>query len=304
MKKKIGLAGVAILLFTLLWHLFLKPYDARARWEVKAVPGTINQSLKAWDKDQQKEKGIEQGEDITELTQYLTIAEDSIHRYHWKLDQQTDSTTLLILEVTDENHSVSNRLKSLFSTTDLDRRTVANVKAFRSILKDHLGNTRVTLLGEDELGTTFYAYIPVASTQWEKAAMMMKHQPLLSQVLAENEVQLNGLPFIEVTKWNQENDSIYYNFCFPIVRSERLPIHPEIKYKRLFSKKVLKAEYNGNYITSDRAWYVLQNYAERNGLEYENTPIEFFYNNPNMGGDALNWKAEVFLPLKSEEENE
>ena len=55
MKKKIGLAGVAILLFALLWYLFLRPYDARARWEVKAVPGTINQSLKAWDKDQQKE---------------------------------------------------------------------------------------------------------------------------------------------------------------------------------------------------------------------------------------------------------
>jgi effector-binding domain-containing protein len=304
MKKKIGLAGVAVLLFALLWYLFLRPYDARARWEVNAVPGTINQSLKAWDKEQQKEKGIEQGDDLTELTQYLIIAEDSLHRYHWKLEQQTDSTTQVILEVTDENHSVSNRLKSLFSTTDLDRRTVANVKAFRTILKDHLENTRVRVLGQDELGTTFYAYIPVASTQWEKAAMMMKHQPLLSQVLAENEVQLNGLPFIEVTKWNQENDSIYYNFCFPIVRSERLPNHPEIKYKRLFSKKVLKAEYNGNYITSDRAWYALQNYAERNGLEYTNTPIEFFYNNPNMGGNALNWKAEVFLPLKSEEGND
>jgi hypothetical protein len=30
----------------------------------------------------------------------------------------------------------------------------------------------------------------------------------------------------------------------------------------------------------------------------EPKPIEFFFNNPNMGGDALRWKAEVFLPIK------
>lgn len=303
MKKKIALVALALVLGSLLWYLFLRPYDARARWEVKALPGTINQTLKAWDKSLPTDQGIAQGDDLTELIQLLPYG-DSLHQYRWELNQKTDSTTQIVLYVTDKNNSVSNRLASPFSTTALEQRTLQNVADFRTRLKDHLNNTRVTFLGEEELGTTFCAYIPVASTQWEKAAMMMKHQPLLSQVLAENEVQLNGLPFIEVTKWNQTNDSIYYNFCFPIIRSERLPNHPEIKYKRLFSKKVLKAEYNGNYITSDRAWYALQNYAERNGIAVENTPIEFFYNNPNMGGNALSWKAEVFLPLKTEESNE
>ncbi|PQJ16471.1 GyrI-like domain-containing protein [Aureicoccus marinus] len=303
MKKKIALVALALVLGSLLWYLFLRPYDARARWEVKALPGTINQTLKAWDKSLPTDQGIAQGDDLTELIQLLPYG-DSLHQYRWELNQKTDSTTQIVLYVTDKNNSVSNRLASPFSTTALEQRTLQNVTDFRTRLKDHLNNTRVTFLGEEELGTTFCAYIPVASTQWEKAAMMMKHQPLLSQVLAENEVQLNGLPFIEVTKWNQTNDSIYYNFCFPIIRSERLPNHPEIKYKRLFSKKVLKAEYNGNYITSDRAWYALQNYAERNGIAVENTPIEFFYNNPNMGGNALSWKAEVFLPLKTEESNE
>ncbi len=303
MKKKIALVALALVLGSLLWYLFLRPYDVRARWEVTALPGTINQTLKAWDKSLPADQGIVQGDDLSELTQLLAYG-DSLHQYRWELNQKTDSTTQIVLYVTDKNNSVSNRLSSPFSTTVLEQRTLQNVADFRTRLKDHLSNTRVTFLGEEELGTTFCAYIPVASTQWEKAAMMMKHQPLLSQVLAENEVELNGLPFIEVTKWNQANDSIYYNFCFPIIRSERLPNHPEIKYKRLFSKKVLKAEYNGNYITSDRAWYALQNYAERNGIEVENTPIEFFYNNPNMGGNALSWKAEVFLPLKSEESNE
>lgn len=39
-------------------------------------------------------------------------------------------------------------------------------------------------------------------------------------------------------------------------------------------------------------------YAKKNGLAIRKHPIEAFYSNPNMGGDELNWKAEVFMPLK------
>jgi effector-binding domain-containing protein len=103
---------------------------------------------------------------------------------------------------------------------------------------------------------------------------------------------------IVVNSWNREADSLDFNFCFPIVRSERLPEYPGISYKRIFSKKALKAVYNGNYITSDRAWYALLDYAHRNNIPVEETPVEVFYNNPNMGGNALTWKAEIFLPIK------
>jgi len=39
-------------------------------------------------------------------------------------------------------------------------------------------------------------------------------------------------------------------------------------------------------------------YAEKNNLEVTGHPLEFFYNNPNMGGNELNWKAEIFMPLQ------
>jgi len=62
--------------------------------------------------------------------------------------------------------------------------------------------------------------------------------------------------------------------------------------------KVIKATYNGNYITSDRAWYSLLQYAKNNNLEVSQHLLEIFYSNPNMGGDELDWKAEIFLPIK------
>jgi len=47
-----------------------------------------------------------------------------------------------------------------------------------------------------------------------------------------------------------------------------------------------------------RAWYALINYAKKNNIEIEKKPVEIFYNNPNFGGNELDWKAEIYLPIK------
>jgi len=99
-----------------------------------------------------------------------------------------------------------------------------------------------------------------------------------------------------------ENNSLSYNFCNPIIRSEKLPNHPDIEYKRIFGKNALKAVYHGNYITSDRAWHALLDYAKENNIPVEKKPIEVFHNNPNMGGNELKWTTEVFMPIKENNE--
>jgi hypothetical protein len=39
-------------------------------------------------------------------------------------------------------------------------------------------------------------------------------------------------------------------------------------------------------------------YADKNDLKISGLPVEVFHNNPNMGGDALKWKTEIYMPLK------
>ena len=130
----------------------------------------------------------------------------------------------------------------------------------------------------------------------------MENFTYLTNELYNSGAELNGPPMLEVTKWDMENDSLYYNFGQPIIRSDRLPMGTDIQYKRVFGKKALKAEYNGNYITSDRAWYALLDYARKNNIEVEPKPVEIFYNNPNTGGGELSWKAFVYMPIKEDNE--
>lgn len=299
--KKVLLATAVLLTAGLIWYLFFKPFDYTIRFEAKTSPGAINQTLKLWDLTLDTVQGIQQKNSIYHLTQILKF-EDSTHSYDWKIKPLTDSTSKVYVNIKDLDHSFMNKILVPFSETNFEKRSKKTVLNFMENLKDHIAKFKVTIEGEAEIPSKYVAYLPVKSTQFQKAGGMMKNISYIEQTLLKNEIQLDGPPMIEVTKWNINNDSLAYNFCYPIIRTERLPLDTDIKYKRIFKKKSLKAIYNGNYITSDRAWYQLLDYAKKNNIEVIGQPIEIFYNNPNIGGDELNWKAEIYLPIKSEDQ--
>ncbi|MEX0312773.1 MAG: GyrI-like domain-containing protein [Allomuricauda sp.] len=300
--KKVLLSISVVILIALVWYLFIKPSDYTIRFEAKTFPGAINQNLKLWDLDLDTIAPVfQERDDIYHLQQKLKFG-DSIHVYDWAIESITDSTSKVIVNIHDVDHSLSNKIKVPFSDTDFEKRSRKTVLDFMEHLNDHVNKFKVTIIGEEEIPSKYFAYIPIKATQFQKARGMMKNLSYVTETLLKNGVQLDGQPIVQITKWDMEKDSIEYNFGQPIIRSEKLPLNAEIEYKRIFSKKALKAEYNGNYITSDRAWYALLDYAKANGIEIESTPLEIFYSNPNFGGNEIQWKAEIYMPIKESNE--
>lgn len=296
MKKTVTLISL-ILIGALVWYLFIKPYDYLVTFKTKTTAGTINQSLKLWNRSLENENPLEQ-EDLYNLVQKISFHEDSTYTYKWTSHAINDSLTQVKVYVKDMNHSLQNKIAVPFSTTDFEKRTKNTVKDFMKQLNNHLKETRVTLVGESTTPNVYCAYVPVKGVQISKARGMMQYYSQVSGILSSSKVKFNGTPFIEITDWNMKNDSIVYNFCFPIVKTDSLPKNKLIQYKQTKSVKALKAIYNGNYITSDRAWYRLLEYAKQNDITVSKTPVEVFFNNPNFGGDALRWKAEIYMPIK------
>jgi len=296
MKKKNSLIFGLILLTMLIWYLFIKPYDYLVTFKANTFPGTINQTIKLWSKTIDPHSKITQNE-VQNISQELTI-NDTTYYYRWKLQPLTDSTSKVKVYVKDVDHSLSNKIKIPFSETDFEKTTKRTLLDFNEKLTEHLKNFKVKIIGKDTFTDTYCAYIPIKSTQLQKAKEMKQNYLLLSDFVISNKIELNGTPMAEITKWDISTDSIHYNFCFPIIKSDSLPLHNLIKYKQLSIKSSLKAIYNGNYITSDRAWYSLLDYAEKSNIEIIPKPIEVYNNNPNMGGDELRWKTEVYMPIK------
>ncbi len=299
MKRLLVLPGVGVLAL-LVWYLFFKADDYRVTFTVATNPGTVYQSLKTWDLSQENAQ-ITSQQGILNLTQVFHFS-DSTHIYTWDIKAINDSLTRVRVFASDPGHSLMNKINIPFSDTDFEKRTRKTLTDFDEKLREHIRNFRVKLMGPAMMKSTYCACVQVKTSQYGKANGMMQNFGLLSSVLVENEVQLNGRPFLEVTRWDMETDSIDFNFCYPIIKQAQLPQNPDLFYKDFESRPAVKAEYNGNYITSDRAWYLLLDYGRKEEINVTGLPVEVFQNNPNMGGNELNWKAEIYMPLIPEDE--
>ena len=78
MKKITTIIGLLLAVF-LLWYLIIKPYDYLVTFKVKTSAGTINQTLKLWNKSLENSTPIQQ-ENLRNLTQQITV-KDSTHHY-------------------------------------------------------------------------------------------------------------------------------------------------------------------------------------------------------------------------------
>ncbi len=294
MKKILGIV-LLMILGVLIWLVFLKPSDFVAVLEAKSVPGTINHTLKTWSRSMEN-SDIRQDTDQNHLRQELR-SNDSLYVFDWKLTKENDSLTRIEVGVSLESANPLMRIRNLFSDTDFKRRSRNTILDFNEKLKEHLASFRVRIDGQASLDPTYCAYVTIENGQLEKALGMMQNYSLLTDVLLENKIELNGMPFVEVTHWDQEKELLKYNFCYPIVKKDSLPSDGLVSFKQFEGGQYLKATYNGNYISSDRAWYALLDYAEQKGIEIEGKPVEIFFNNPNMGGDELKWRADIYMPL-------
>ena len=293
-KKIITLAGLLLFGF-LIWNLLLKPYDYLVSFKADTFPGAINQTIKTWNNSLEG-ASIEKSSDILHLDQTIPFA-DSTFLYQWEIEAITDSTSSIKVYVTDLDHSLKNRLTFPFFQTDFEKRVKSSVLEFNAKLKEHISKFSVKIDGESAIQETYYAYVSIESPQIEKAFGMMKNYSFLSDFLASNNAELNGRPFVLINDWDTENDFIKYDFCYPIIYSDSLVAHPIISYQQMKRQKALKATYHGNYIYSDRAWYALLDYAKKHKIQVDKKTQEVFHNNPNIGGDELQWTADIFMPI-------
>ncbi len=296
MKRVWRIFGL-IALLGIVWYLFLKPFDYLVTFKAKTTPGTLNQTIKLWTKTLEQSELLEKGT-LHNFSHQIQF-NDSIYSYNWSIEAISDSLSKVKVYVKDVDHSFMNKLTIPFSETDFEKRTKSTLKNLLESIHEHLDRFKVKIVEEGLTPASYCAYTEQKGLQIEKAMLMMKDYPLLDNLVAQGKMVSNGKPFIEITNWNIDNDSIAFKFCYPIIETDSLPKHPDIKYGQFNSVKGIKAIYNGNYITSDRAWYELLRHAERNDLKVTGKPVEVFYSNPNMGNDELNWKAEIFMPLQN-----
>ena len=301
MNTKIKGSIFIILIAFIAWYFFLKQSDYTITFEAKAATGTVFQGIQEWSVAQSKKNN----------DTYTTLEKKNFDfikqefrkgniqmEYSWTMKSINDSTTRLIVDIKDLNHSWYNKLTVPFISTPFKVEQVNKIKDFKVGLEDHLKAFKVRVDGEGESKELFVAYISLKSVLQEKAQTMIGNDSDIVGYLDRNKIKIIGFrPYLEITDWDQDKEIVSFNYCFPIPKNTKYVPDDKVKFKTIPAMKGIQATYFGNYRTSDRAWFAILDYAKRNNIDLKNNVLEHFLANPFNGGNELEWETKIIIPF-------
>jgi hypothetical protein len=294
--KKIAAVIVCVVCLVLAWYIFIRPFEFSVNFTAKTLPGDIIQSLRIWNKTLSNTK-IVKVDSTSHLIQEVRWKSRS-YRYTWKFEVVDDSTTKVSALISQPGRSMINKLLIPFTTQPIEEDAEEIVRTFYRVVQEHLKITDVRIVGVKDTPESFCVCRSLKTLQTEKAYGMMKDYDILTSFVSTFNLKADGPPAIKVKRWSHSSNTLEFDFCFPVIKPQVIPASSSVFFMEFKSEKALKAIFNGNYITSDRAWYELIHAANKEGYKIVGLPIEYFHHNPNLGLNEIEWKAEVFLPIE------
>jgi len=283
-----------------IWYFIIKDYNYRITFSTSQQPGIVYNHIIKWSNGERinnKVATIIKQSPFSKIEQELTVG-DSIFKINWTLEKKNDSTTLVTAKIKDMQHHFIQNLQVPFYNNAFVKSCLSIVKEFGESLIQNAKSYKISQITKDTIPSKYCAYISLESKLQDKANTMVKNIHLVINYIKDNNIELTGNPFLEITKWDIAEDIIKFNFCFPIEERNHYPATNVVKFKKTKEKLALKAIFNGNYKISDKAWYAIIDYAQTNKIDIEKLPVEVFLNDPHNGGNALDWEAKIYMPIK------
>lgn len=302
--KKLTVVVLSLVVIGLSWFLFIKEFDHQFRFKTKYGPGAVYHEILEIDKfsadDPNSNVQTLEKEPFNNVVQKVDLQNGNHLILDWNFDFVNDSVTQVTVNTLDKKNSLQNRLEILnpFARSEKIAILKTNLNAINTKINAHQNYYNITLKDTASNPAFNCACITSSTTTEKKAIAMMGTIDKLEEFIENYDIKLEGYPMLKVTSWNLKTNEITFDFCFPITTKKGLTAVEPIRLKRIESKPSLEAVFNGNYRLSHLTWLDLLEKANRENIKVENLPLEIFYSNPRMGGEAIEWKAVVFMPLK------
>lgn len=291
---------LAVLIIIGAWFFLIKENQQEATYKSSLPSGVLYDHLLQW------AIVLPQGVDsvrTVEKTPYREIrqviyAGAEPMDVSWEVESLTDSTSNVHGYFNKAGSDFKQRLKILFGQSDIPGQSRAITQHIANTLQTKNQGFAVGSIGDTLVPEKFVAYISVQSTVRNKARDMIYSIGDVMSYIKKNDIPLDGDPFLEVTSWDRSSDRISFDFNFPIKLVDSLPESPLVKFKTVPALKAMHVPFYGNYRISDISWYQLLAHAQLKEIEVEQLPVEIYRNDPHMGGNELEWRADVMLPYR------
>ena len=299
--KKVVIGILVILVGVAVWFLMVKEHDHVITFNANASQSSVYNHVKDAkfiDTTSIQDNAIITDKVLFESFKQEVLVDNQKVILDWKFKAIADTITKVNVGIITTENTIKHRLQALFKKSPLVKTVKDELILFRWQFGKYTNMFKVTIDGESEMPAMEIMTTNAKVKRDKKATAMMKANSYLYPKLAENGITQDGLPFVNIKNWNTEEDTITFDFGIPIAPKDTLPdTIPNIVFGNIKSQKALKATFYGNYAISDEAWFALLDYAKRKNIKLDNKPFEVFHNNPMAGGNQLEWKAEIFVPI-------
>lgn len=304
--KKILLVILGLAVVTAGWYLFVKEYDYQFRFKAKYGPGTVYKEIMEWQEfDDSEISGkieVVKQQPYSELVQQVKLSNGNLLRMEWEFEYLNDSVTEVQVNVSEPARQFENRL-SILNPFVSSEYLQSLKKKFRQVDRELAviqENYRISPAGTAISPALDCACITSESSVEGKAMAMTATIGYLQDYLEDNDLNLQGFPMLKVNHWDIETNRISFDFCFPIKMRSNLQETDHIKLKHFDPSSSLLAVFRGNYRLSHFAWMDLYAKARRENRQITALPLEVYHDNPMMGSDENKWRADVYLPLRTD----
>ncbi|MCJ7756596.1 MAG: GyrI-like domain-containing protein [Gillisia sp.] len=302
--KKIISISLVVAIIAAVWYLFIKEYDYQFRFEAKYGPATVYQEILNWENftntDDHKNIKVIEKEPYSGLVQQVDLANKNSLLMEWEFEYINDSVTQVIVNTLDKEDQFKNRLEILnpFEKSGHFAKLKENFSALNKRLNARQEAYKITMADTATSPAFDCACITSKAKVENKANAMMATVKTIESYLLENELTLQGSPFLKVTQWDIDKNIIIFDFCYPVQFNDSLKETGEIQLKHIESSKSLFAVFNGNYRQSHLAWLDLYEKARRENIVINPLPLEVYIDNPMTGKESIDWRADIYLPLQ------
>ncbi|MDN3593815.1 hypothetical protein [Zunongwangia endophytica] len=287
----VGLVGISI------WYLAVKPYDYSIAFTTNTPSGIIYEKLQYWQYDHFSNAEITE-ESLNKKVTHKLDFEDKPLLIDWNISTLNDSVNQIKAVVHHPQNRISNRLSLLFGENKEQDSLKAELKIIRKSIEADKSNYSIKIIGKAKAPKTDCACMSLKGQLQQKAMLMMTNIGYLSDYVLEHELEMPEKPRVLVKSWDKVTNEIKFDFCFPIIQKEGLSETEKIKLKTLPSFNAMHVVFNGNYLFTHFGWYKLQDYAKKNNLNLSDQVLEVFNSNPEMGGNSIDWKTDIYTLVR------
>ena len=301
--KKIISISLVVALIVAVWYLFVKEYDYQFRFKANYGPATVYQEILNWENftpaDTLANIKVINKEPYSGLLQEVDLDNKNSLLMEWEFEYINDSVTQVTVNTLDKENQFKNRLEILnpFKKSRHFAKLKEHFSAFNEMLNVRQNAYKITI-SDTVTSPSFDCACITSKTKVEnKANAMMATIRTIEYYLSDNDLKLQGFPLLKVSQWDMDKNEIVFDFCFPIKSIDSLKETGEIRLMHIESSKSLFAVFNGNYRQSHFAWLDLYEKARRENIAVNPLPLEVYIDNPMMGAESAEWRADIYLPL-------